>query len=130
MGLVARQQVREAPARSRRRLEAAVAPAGVEIETTYRRSVDDGGAVHRHVNETAPGTQHAYPADRRHQRHAALTDVFDGREVAALGVGVVAVDIAAEHQAALVGLADIEVPRPEGDDAGNERLDRFRYVGL
>src|ERR1700722_346625 len=39
MRLVARDQMREAPARSRRRLEAAVAPAGVEIDTFYGRMV-------------------------------------------------------------------------------------------
>ena len=57
-------------------------------------------------------------ADHRHQRHAALAHVLDRRQVAALGVGVVAVDVAAEDQAALVGLADVEMPGAEGDDAG------------
>ncbi len=130
MRLVARQQVSETPARGRRCLEAAVAPAGVEIEALDRRPVDDRGAVHRHVDETAPRAEHAHAPDCRHQRHAAFTDVLDSRQVAALGVGIVAVDVAAEHQAALVGLADIEMPRPEGDDARNERLDRFRHEGL
>ena len=55
-------------------------------------------------------------ADHRHQRHAALADILDHRQVAALGVGVVAVDVAAEDEAALVRLADVEMPGAEGDD--------------
>jgi len=34
---------------------------------------------------------------------------FDRRQIAPLGVGIVAVYISAEHQATLVGLADVEV---------------------
>jgi hypothetical protein len=37
------------------------------------------------------------------------SDVLDDRQVAALGVGIVAVEVAAEDEAALVGLADVEV---------------------
>ena len=108
--------VGEAPARGRRRLEAAVAPAGIEIEAVDRRLVDDRRAVHGHVHQAAPAAQQPQPAEHRHQRHAALAHVLDGRQVAALGVGIVAVDVAAEHQPALVGLADVEMPGAERDD--------------
>ena len=70
------------------------------------------------------------PADHRHHRHAALADVFDDRKISALGIAVVAVDIAAEHQAAFVGLAHVEMSGSEGDDAGNQRLERLRYKRL
>ena len=130
MRLVARDRVGEAPARGRRRLEAAVAPARVEIEALDRRPVDDRRAVHRHVHQAAPAPQQPQPPDHRHQRHAALAHVLDRRQVAALGVGVVAVDVAAEHQPALVGLADVEVAGAEGDDVVDQRLDALRHEGL
>ena len=56
-------------------------------------------------------------AERREQRQPPSHHILDHRQVAALGVGIVAVDIAAEDQPALVGLADIEMPGAEGDDA-------------
>src|SRR5260370_20576765 len=37
---------------------------------------------------------------------------------------------AAEHQAALVRLADVEMARAERDHAGNQRLDCFRHKCL
>ena len=69
--------------------------------------------------DAAPAPQDARAADRRHQRHAALADILDRGQIAALRVAVVAVDIAAEHQAALVGLADVEMTGAERDDAGD-----------
>ena len=83
-------------------LKPAVAPARVQIEALDGRPVDDGRAVHGHVHDAAPAAKEAHPADHRHQRHAALADVLDHRQVPALRIGVVAVDIAAEHQPALV----------------------------
>jgi hypothetical protein len=123
--LVTREQMRKAPARRGRRLEAAVAPAAIEIKTVVRRAIDDGRAVHRHIHDAAPGTQHAHAPDGRHQRHRLLTDILDSRQVASLGIRVVAVDIAAEDETTLVGLADVEVPRAKCHDGGNERLDCF-----
>lgn len=74
--------------------------------------------------------QHADTADGGHQGHAFLTQMFDQRQVAALGIGIVAVQIAAEDQAALVRLADIEMSGPEGDDPVDEGFQRFRHKGL
>ena len=68
--------------------------------------------------------------ERRHQRHAALADVLYGGQVATLRVGVVAVEVAAEHQAALVRLAHVEMPGAEGHNARHEGLERFRYECL
>src|SRR5258706_108706 len=122
---VAREQVGEAPTRSGSRLEAAVAPARVEVEAGNAALIDDGRAVHRHVHEASPRAQHAHAANHRHQRHAFLEHVLDRREIAALRIGVVAVEIAAEDEAPLVRLADIEVSSAESDDARDQWLDRF-----
>ena len=67
----------------------------------------------------------AKPADHRHDRHSALADIFHNRHVSALGIGIVAVYVAAEDQAALVRLADIEVAGAKGDNVRQKRLDRF-----
>ena len=80
----------------------------------------------RHVHDAAPGRSSA-------QRGRApgimltpsLADVLDHRQIAALRIGVVAVEIAAEHQPALVRLGDVEVPGAEGDDAVDHRLQRL-----
>ena len=123
-------QVREAPARRRRRLEPAVAPAAVEEEPLDRGPVDDRRAVHGHVHDPAPGAQHPRLADHRHQRHARLHHVLDHRQVPPRGVGVVEVEVAAEHQPALVRLADVEMPHPEGHHARDHRLQPLGHEGL
>ena len=56
--------------------------------------------------------------------------VLDQRQAAALGIRVVAVEIAAQHQPALVGLADVEMRRAVGDDAVDHRLQRLGDEGL
>ena len=61
-------------------------------------------------------------AEVRKERHRPLEHVLDDRQVAALRIRVVAVDVAAEHQPALVRLADVEVPGAEGDDVVDQRL--------
>ena len=99
------QQMRKAEARGRRRLEPAIAPAAVEIEPVDMGAVDDRRSVHRHIHDPAPHPQQSRAPDMRKDRHAAFADVLDHGQIAALGVGVIAVDIAAEHKAALVGLA-------------------------
>ena len=57
MRLVLGDEMGKAQAGGRRRLEAAIAPAGIEIEPVDRRPVDDRRAVHRHVHQPAPGAQ-------------------------------------------------------------------------
>src|SRR5680860_947797 len=129
-GLAGGDEMGEAPAGGGRCLEAAIAPAGIEIEAFDRRRIDDGRAVHGHVEQAAPGAQDAQAPDDRHQRHAALGDVLDHRHVAALGVGVVALDVAAKDEPAFVGLAAIEVAGAEGDDDVEQRLDTLGDEGL
>src|SRR5258706_3868879 len=120
----------EGKSRSGLSLEAAVAPAGVEIEAFRSHAVDDRRAIHRHVQEAAPVSQDARPSDRRHQRHPPFANIFHDGKVAALGIGVVAVYVSAEDKPALVRLADVEMPRAKGDDAWNDRLQPFRDEGL
>ena len=56
--------------------------------------------------------------------------MLDHGQIAALGIGVPAIQPAAEHKTALVRLADIEMPGPEGDHAVHQRLQPLGYEGL
>ena len=64
-----------------------------------------------------------------------MHDVFERRQVAALAVRVVAVDVAAQHEFAFVRLADVEVHCARRDDRvehrlyrlGDERLQHVRF---
>ncbi len=67
------------------------------------------------------------PGDQRHPR---LGHMLDQGEVAPLGVGIVAVDVAAEDKPALVGLAEVEMPRAEGHHRVDEGLQPLRHEGL
>src|SRR6188768_263667 len=59
VGLAGGDQMGEAPARRRGGLEAAIAPAAIEIEVVDRRLVDDRRTIHGHVHDAAPGAQDA-----------------------------------------------------------------------
>src|SRR5258707_6813125 len=110
--LVIGDRVSEDPARGRRRLEAAIAPAAVDVEILQRRLADDRAAIHRHVHDAGPMAQHAQAAEAREEREERRREQADRRQIAALGIGVVEIEIAAEDQLALVGLADIDMRRP------------------
>jgi len=92
--------------------------------------VDDWRAIHRHVHDPAPHAQQPRAAKRREDRHATFADVFDGGQIAALGVGIIPVDIATKNQPALVRLAAIEMPCAECHDTGHHRLQSFGDEGL
>src|SRR6516162_1090039 len=98
MRLVISDEVGEAPAGRRRRLEAAITPAAVQVEPVDRCPVDDGGAVHRHVHDAAPMAQHANAAEAGPERHSTFHDVLDERQFAALCIGIVAVEITTEDE--------------------------------
>ena len=127
--LVFRDGVGKTPARTRNRLEPAIAPAGVEVETVDRGLVDDRATIHGHVHDPTPMTQQTQPRHGRNHRDAFRYDVLDQRQVPALGIGIVAVEIAAEDEAALIGLAHIEMPSTEGEDLIH-RLEPFGDKGL
>src|SRR5690606_26471246 len=55
----------EDEARTGNGLEAAGAPAAVHVETLYIGEANDGRAVARHVNETAPHAHHAQAGNDR-----------------------------------------------------------------
>ncbi len=128
--LVVGDGVGEGPAGGGRRLEALIAPAAVEIELVDGRAADEGRAVRRHVLDAAPGAQQPQPRDERHQRHRAFGDRLHLRQHAALGIGVEAVDMAAEHEAALVRLREVEQLRTERDDVMDDGLQRLGHEGL
>src|SRR5215470_5045934 len=130
MRLIACNQVSETPPRRRRRLEASVTPARTEVESLNWRHVDDRRAVHRHIDYTAPGSQYTDAPDHWHQRHAPLTDVLEGRQVAALGIAVVTVNVAAEYEPTFVALANVEMACAEGDDVVDNRFHSLGYEGL
>ena len=70
--------------------------------------------------------QDADTGERRDHCTRRLRDMLDRRQIAALRIGIVAVDIAAEDKAALVGLGDIEMSGAEGDDMVDERFQSLR----
>src|ERR1700728_5049379 len=115
----------EAPPGAGRRLEAAVAPAAVEIEPLDRRLADEGRAIHGHVHDARALPENAQARERRHHRDRRAHQVLDQRKIAALRIGIVAVEVAAEYEAALVGLADVEMASPECRDAVDIGLDRL-----
>ena len=70
------------------------------------------------------------PREIGEERKPALGHILDHRQIAALGVGIVAVEIAAEHEAAFVRLADIEMAGAERHHMIDQRLDAFGDEGL
>src|SRR5262249_52732861 len=52
------------------------------------------------------------------------------RQIAALGVGIVALDVAAEHEPALIRLTDIEMARAEGHHHVDQGLHALGDEGL
>ena len=56
VGLIRCDQMSKTPTRSRGRLEAAITPSAIEVETVNVRLVNDGGSVHRHVHNASPMT--------------------------------------------------------------------------
>src|SRR5690606_31373971 len=105
-------------------------PAAIQIHAGQRAFGDDGRAVHGHVHDAAPAAQQPQPRHGREHRHHLAHDLLHERQVSALGVAVVAVEIAAEDEATLVRLGHVEMAAAESDDAIEIGLDRFRDEGL
>ena len=81
-----RDRVREHPARAGRRLEAARAPAAVDVQAVDRRRPDDRRRVGADVDDAGPGPQHARPREDREQLERRRHLVLDHVERAALAV--------------------------------------------
>ena len=124
-GLPRRERVRISPARGRCRLEPAVAPSTVEEEVLHRRLADDRRAIEAHVRHARPGAQHPEARERRHDRHRLCNRAFDHCWLAAPGVAGPIVRIAAHHDTALVGLADVAMQRLRHDHRLHHRLHAF-----
>ena len=109
----------------RRRLETAVTPAAGHVEPRHRQLADDRAAVHRHVHDAAPRAHQAQPSETREQRKARAYHVLDHRQIAALRVRVVEIEIASHDQFTLVGLADVEMHGARRDDRVEHRFHRL-----
>ena len=130
MRLALGDRVREDVAGARRRLEAAGAPAAVDVEARDRREPDDGRAVGRDIDDAAPVAQHAQARELREQLADGLQRVRGDVQAALLAVGDVLVRAGADDELALVRLADVGVDRVGHHHAREHRLDGLRHQGL
>src|ERR1700704_3759189 len=87
-----RDRVREAVADAGRRLEAAGAPAAVEIQVLDRGEPDDRRGVRADVDDAGPGPQQVRPREHREQLQRGGHLLLDDVEGTALAIAVVAVD--------------------------------------
>src|SRR5262245_65814810 len=117
--------VGEYVAGTRRRLEAAGAPAAVDIEAGDWRQPDDGRAVGRYVDDAAPIAQHPQPRKLREQLADGRQRVRGDVKATLLAVGDVLVCAGADHELALVRLADISVDSVGHDHRRKGGLDRL-----
>src|SRR5471030_3137906 len=117
-------------ARARCCLEAAGAPTAVEEHVRYRGFRDDRACIRGGVDDAAPLTVHTYAGQHREHLDNGLDGVFDHRVRAALAVAHPAVDARADHQVALVGLADVAVYGVGHDHAVDNRFDRLGHQRL
>ena len=123
--LVAGDGVGEDVGGARGRLEAAGAPAAVDVEAGDRGLAEDRRAVGGHVDDAAPFPEHPHAAEDREDLADRRERVLDQRQAAALRVADVLVGARADDELALVGLADVGVDRVRHHDAGEDRLDRL-----
>ncbi len=89
-------------------------------------SADDRRGIGRHVDDPGPRPQQVRAREDREQLDQRGQLALDDVERAALAVAVPGVDAGADHQLALVRLADVDVDRV-GHDHG--RLDRLEQLG-
>ena len=123
MRLVAGDGPGEHVRRARRGLEAARAPAAVDVQARHRGLADDRRAIGRHIDDPAPVAQHAHAPEHREQLADRFQSVAGDVQSAALRVGGVGVGAGADHELALVGLADVGVDGVGHDHAREHRLD-------
>ena len=95
------------------------------VQARHRRLADDRAAVRRHIDDAAPVPQHPHPPELREQLADRVERVGRDVQAALLAVAGVGVGAGADHQLALVGLADVGVDRVGHDDAGKARLHGF-----
>lgn len=106
-------------------LESPRAPAAVEIEPANRRLADDRTGIRADVDNSAPHSQHSYPAEDREQFDDGLHRVLDRLKAAALAVTRIGVDTGADDEFALVRLADVTVHGARHDNRVEHGLQRL-----
>ncbi len=111
--------------RTRRRLEAAGAPAAIDEKVLHRRDALDRGTVRRVIGDAAPLTHHLDAAEHREEFADGVQRMRDDLQTAGLGVGIVLVRTGADDELALVRLRDIGMHRVGHDHAGKDRFHRL-----
>src|SRR4030095_11827423 len=107
------------------RLETTGSPAAIEEESRHWRRADDRRVVGRCVDDATPL---AHQLERREcwkHFHEWRDDRLADAKAATLHVGRATVEASAEHEFALVGLADIDAIRGRQHDRVEARLDRL-----
>ena len=130
VGFIVSDGVREDVPRARGGLEAASAPAAIEVQALHWGQAEDWAGVGANVNDATP---HAVDLDAA-KYWEELADggggVGDDLRVTTLGVAGVAIDASADDQVALVRLADVTVYRVRHDYRVQHWLDWFGDEGL
>ena len=73
---------------------------------------------------------HAQPADKREQLDGTADRFFNRWQIAALGIAVVKIQIAAHDQFAAIRLTDVKMTGAIRDDGIDHRLHRLADEGL
>src|SRR5215469_5493518 len=80
-----------------RRLEAAGAPAAIDVETGNRGLADDRRAIGRDIDDAAPIAQHAKASEGRKKLAHRFERVARNMQTAALAVGDIDIGAGADH---------------------------------
>ena len=111
MGFVVSYGVREDVPRAWGGLEAASAPAAIEVQALHWGQAQDRAGVGANVDDAAPHAVDLDAAEYRKELADGGGGVRDDLRVAALGVAGVAIDTSADDQVAFVRLADVTMYR-------------------
>src|SRR5499427_4165348 len=112
------------------RLESSGPPAAIDVQTGDPGLADDRRSIRRHVHDAAPAAQHAHAAEHGEQLADRLERMAGDVRAAALRVGGIGIRAGADHELALIRLADIRVDGVGHDDTREHRLHRLRDEGL
>ena len=120
------------PARARNSLKAAITPASIQIKPVNICFGNKGRSIHRHIHNAGPLPQNLYPPQCRHHIHRTSCNIIINWQIAALGIGIMAVQIPAKYHSALVRLANIKMAMIGRiyHNSIQKRLDRLGYKGL
>ena len=111
MGFIVSYGVREDVPRAWSGLEAASAPAAIEVQALHWGQAQDRAGVGANVDDAAPHAVDLDAAEYRKELADGGGGVGDDLRVAALGVACVTINASADDQVAFVRLADVTVYR-------------------